>query len=119
MADEDAWYENGLAAVERWIRLGDCEMARLDLAAFDLELSGYVRGEERVVFPAIERMHPAPFAPTARMRREHGRLRAMLLAVWSALEHGQPWEALEVLGGLRSVLLLHVAKEDWILRTSA
>ncbi len=118
MVDDDSWYETGLAAVERWLRLGDFEMARLDLAAFDLELSGYVRSEERVVFPAIERLHAEPFAPTARMRSEHGKLRSLLLDVWSALDHGQSWQALEVLGGLRSVLVLHVAKEDWILRTS-
>lgn len=119
MVDDDAWYEDGLAAVERWLRLGDHEMARIDLAAFDLELSGYVRGEERVVFPAIERMHDGAYAPTVRMRHEHGRLRGMLRSVWDALDRGQAWQALEVLGGLRSVLVLHVAKEDWILRTSA
>jgi len=118
MVDDAAWYEDGLAAVERWLRIGDSEMARIDLAAFDLELSGYVRGEERVVFPAIEAMHPEPFAPTALMRHEHGTLRCLLLAVWSALDRGEPGRALEVLGGLRSVLVLHVAAEDWILRTT-
>lgn len=118
MVDDDTWYESGLANVERWIRLGDCEMARIELAAFDLELSGYVRGEERVVFPALERMHAEPFAPTTHMRTEHGKLRAMLLAMWSALDRDQPWQALEELGRLRSVLVMHIVKEDWIVRTS-
>ena len=115
MDNQPASFDDHLAKVDASLRSGDNVMARLHLATFDLKLSGYVRGEERAVFPALERMTSGPCTPTAKMRTEHDSLRDLVSVMWDALDHADRHRGLDVLGTLRSLLVLHVAKEDWVL----
>lgn len=114
MSDEHPSFDAELAKLDASLRSGDDEMARLYLASFDLQLSGYVRGEERVVFPVIERLS-GRCLQTAKMRVEHQSLRTLVETMWDALRRADRDRCRSVLGSLRSVLALHVAKEDWIL----
>jgi iron-sulfur cluster repair protein YtfE (RIC family) len=106
--------EQALSRLEWTLRVGDEDHARLHLAMFKARLDQYVEGEERLVFPMLERLVPAQLAPIAKMRREHASLRELLEDVWDAVdaEHAR---RLDAFGILRSVLMLHVAKEEWFL----
>jgi iron-sulfur cluster repair protein YtfE (RIC family) len=115
MEDEQTYFDAQLAKLDTSLRTGDNEMARLHLMRFDLQLSGYVRGEERVVFPVLEQIASGPSSPTAKMRKEHESLRRLVRTMWDALDRADRHRGLQVLGTLRSLLALHVAKEDWIL----
>ncbi len=115
MEDEQPYFDVQLAKLDASLRTGDSEMARLYLAAFDLQLSGYVRGEERVVFPVLEKIASGPSSATAKMRKEHESLRTLVATMWDALDRADRHRGLQILGTLRSLLALHVAKEDWIL----
>ena len=112
---DERFFDTQLARLDASLRAGDNEMARMHLAGFDLDLSGYVRGEERVVFPMLEMMPASPRSSTARMRKEHESLRLLVLAIWDALDHADRDHGLQLVETLRSVLALHVAKEDWVL----
>jgi iron-sulfur cluster repair protein YtfE (RIC family) len=115
MESEHPCFDGQLERLDASLRAGDNEMARLHLAAFDLQLSGYVRGEERVMFPALERMMSGPCNPTARMRKEHESLRQLVATLWESVDDADKRRGLRVLGALRSLLMLHVVKEDWVL----
>lgn len=115
MHDEHTRFDDKLFELEGSLQSGDHETARAQLAAFDVALSRYVRNEERVVFPALERLVSTPFAPAIRMRLEHGSLRRLIAALRFALDRSDRRRGLDALGKLRSLLLLHVAKEEWIL----
>ena len=71
--------------------------------------------EERFLFPVLEEQEPTPFAPTARMRSEHGFLRRLVAALRDALRGGDRARGLRVLASLRSVLAVHHAKEEWVI----
>lgn len=114
MEEEHDRLEAMLASLEWSLRAGDNDTARRQLATFEMGLTRYVQGEERLLFPVLEALVPARFAPTARMRREHRSLRKLTAAVWDSLARGD--EALgDTLGTLRSVFLLHIAKEELII----
>lgn len=115
MTIEDPCFDHDLADVDASLRRGDAGGGRLQLAAFELRLSGYVRGEERVVFPAVEGVSSDLRAPISRMRREHDSLRRLVAQLREALDRSDLRGGLAVLEDLRSLLLLHVAKEDWVL----
>lgn len=115
MNTEHPYFDRELAKLDASLRSGDNQMARLHLATFDLQFSGYVRGEERVMFPALERSTSGTCNPTARMRKEHESLRRLVASMWEALDSADERRGLKLLGTLRSVLVLHVVKEDWVL----
>ncbi|MDB4955560.1 MAG: hemerythrin cation-binding protein [Myxococcales bacterium] len=112
---QDIRFDEELSKLDASLRSEDNVVARLQLAAFELQLSGYVSGEERVLFPAFERLDSTPRAYTETMRKEHGSMRCLVTRIWAALDRADHRRGLELVGALRSVLLLHVTKEDWFL----
>lgn len=110
----DNW-DDRLSKLEASLRAGDRELALEDLLAFDADLTSYVRGEERVLFPVLERFTSLPSKVTARMRDEHRSLRRLLDSVEEQVARPDRGRGLDVLSTLRSVLLLHIAKEEWVL----
>lgn len=115
MQDDHAHLDDELARLEVSLRSGDGEIAFEHFVAFDAELTRYVRGEERILFPVLERFTSVPVTATARMRGEHRSLRKLVDRMGELLARNDKPRALAVLGTLRSVLLLHVAKEEWVL----
>ena len=112
--NQHACFDGDLAQLEAVLRRGDLEGARLELATFDLKLGGYARGEERAVFPALESRSPPLHGAISMMRREHEGLRGAVAALWQALDAGDVDRGLQLLEDLRSVLVLHIVKEDWV-----
>jgi iron-sulfur cluster repair protein YtfE (RIC family) len=115
MHDDRMRWDDRLADLEVSLRSGDRADALAKLLAFDGELTRCVHGEEREVFPALERFASVPPLATARMRSEHRSLRRLVDAMGELIAREDHQRGLDVLATLRSVLLLHVAKEDWML----
>ncbi|NVB82184.1 MAG: hemerythrin domain-containing protein [Kofleriaceae bacterium] len=115
MTDETARFDEELAEVERSLQSDDSNTAREHFTMFDAALTRYMRGEERLLFPVLERFTSLAPATTARMRSEHRSLRQLVDNMWDRIAREDKPGGLEVLSSLRSVLLLHVAKEEWVL----
>ena len=99
-----------LATLADAVRTGDHMMACLRLAELALQLDWYIRYEERAL----------SLAPSvlAKIHGEHASLRRLVSLIASALDRADDRRGLEAIGKLRSVLLLHVAKEAVLLEGS-
>lgn len=115
MLDERVRFDDHLTKLEDSLRSGDDAESRAHLAAFDAELTRCMRGEERVLFPELERRAPSPFLPTVRMRHEHASLRRLTRELEDAIERSDLRSSLDTLATLWSVLLLHGVKEEQVL----
>jgi hypothetical protein len=104
-----------LAVLDACVRAGDHDGAMEQLLAFDAQLARYARGEEQLLFPAIDRFTSIPRGATDCMRREHRSLRRLVDTLGALLARDDAPRVLDVLGTLRSVLLLHLEKEAWVL----
>lgn len=105
-----------LAKLQSSIDAGD-RVNALDLyLAFDTDLTHYVHGEERLLFPALERFTSIRSGATASMRTEHRSLRRLVDLLGELIARGDTRRAVDLLGSLRSVLMFHVVKEEWILQ---
>ncbi len=113
--DQHALLELGLSAQERSIAAHDFFDAHQRLDGFRAHLDRYVRGEERVLFPFYEHLPSVRHEPIARLRQEHGHLRRMIAALAKVIDQRDASRALDALATLRSVLLVHGAKEDWLI----
>lgn len=107
--------EEALARLDWALRDHDLHTARLHLEIFAAGLDRYVSSEERMWFPVFDRMEPAHRTSTTKMRREHGSLRRLVARVSKALDSQDERGKLGLLGDLRSVFLLHVAKEEMVI----
>lgn len=108
MDDEHEQLDDELARLAHSLRRGDFMMACIELAEFALKLDRIIWFEERVL-ATDEHLRPAVLAM---VRREHASLRRMVGLVANALDRADERRGLEVIGKLRSVLLLHAAKEE-------
>lgn len=90
--------------------------ACLQLAEFALKLDHYIVREERAMMLAHRTAESTkPSKALASVRREHTSLRQLVAAVAAALDKADDRRAVEIVSKLRSVLLLHVAKEERLL----
>ena len=108
--------DDDLIRLDRALRARDLRTARQHLATFGQRLTTYLRHEERTLFPLLEDHRAAPYLPTARMRREHVMLRQLVVLLWDALGERDRRRDLELVSLLRSVLMLHLTKEAWVLQ---
>ena len=113
MHDDHEHLDQELVRLERSLRCGDHMMACLQLAEFALKLDHYIRREERVLAAQSEGV-PDSHEWLAKIHREHASLRRFVALIASALDRADDRRGVEVTGVLRSVLLLHVAKERWL-----
>lgn len=105
--------DDQLAQLAVTLRGGDVMRACLQLAEFALELDHAMHREERTL-EMLEDGPPATATPLGKIRREHGSLRSLVAAIASALDAGDDRRGVELVGKLRSVLLVHLAKEELI-----
>jgi hemerythrin-like domain-containing protein len=103
-----------LEDLERMLRTGDQVAAAQRLSSFTARFDRYVQGEERFLFAVLE-TGDGPHATTGPMRREHGFLRRLVSSLCDAVRRSDPGKGLAVLASLRSVFLLHHAKEEWLI----
>jgi hypothetical protein len=114
--DRSTQLDDTLARLGSSLRAGDQEAALALYLAFDAELTRYVRVEERLLFSALERFTSLPHTATASMRSEHRSLRRLVDSLGEMIARADTARALAILASLRSVLLFHVAKEEWMLQ---
>lgn len=102
MHEDSEQLDEELSRLAQSFRGGDHMLACLQLAEFALKLDHYIRTEERVL--RLETV-----------REEHTRLRELVSFIANALDRADDRDAVELVGKLRSVLLLHVEKEERLL----
>lgn len=66
-----------LRQAQQAVRSASWRQARLDMAAFQHALERHLLVEERILYPAFERAIGKTVSPTAAMRAEHLRIRAV------------------------------------------
>ena len=115
MQDDRTRWDEMLANLEGRLRAGERQAALDAILAFDAELARYVSGEERVLFPVLERFTSISARATDAMRSEHRSLRKLVDAAAELITRADDQHGLDVIETLRSVLLLHVTKEAWVL----
>lgn len=116
MADRRHALDDTLEQLDATLRAGDRQAAMELYLAVDAELTRYVHGEEQLLFPALDRYTSVPVTATTTMRDEHRSLRRLLDALGVLIARAQEGRGLDVLSSLRSVLLLHLEKEEWVLQ---
>jgi hypothetical protein len=116
MYDEHEQLDLKLARLAQSLRSGEHMSACLQLAEFALKLDRCIRREERALSLAYDQLHPTTPRPLtsalAKVRGEHASLRRLVGLIASALDRADDRRGLEVIGKLRSVLLIHQAKEE-------
>lgn len=105
----------GLSAIGRAARAHDLTGARLHLRRFRADLRRYVRGEERLLFPLYDHLPTTLAGATSRLHHEHAHLARMAARLDMLLARADQEAAVRGLGTLRSLLLVHHAKEDWVI----
>lgn len=101
-----------LARLAGTLRAGDHVHACMQLAELALDLDACLRREERALSQAFERHARTTVDPTRKIQREHASLRRLMALLATALDKADDSQGLDVIGKLRSVLLLHAAKEQ-------
>lgn len=99
--------DEALEAVERMLRVGKHAAARRQLASFVARYTARVDHEERALRAGPGRRREL----LAKVRQEHARLGVLVAALVDALAREHARSGLEVIEMLRSVFVLHVAKE--------
>ena len=110
MYEEHEQLDHELARLAESLRTGDHMKACLQLADFALRLDDSIYREERAL-AFFERLEPATPTPLPKMRTEHTSMRRLIGMIANALDRADDRRGLEVIGKLRSVLLLHLEKE--------
>lgn len=111
--------DHELAALASCLRSGDHMRACARLAELAFKLDRYISREERALAAAFHALDGAAPRPLVAMRREHTSLREIVAAIASALDRADGARAIDIIGKLRSVLLLHVVKEERLLAPMA
>ena len=115
MHEDHDQLDNELARLAQALREGDHMLACLRLAEFALKLDHYIRCEERALSFACRLVEVARPSALATIHREHSSLRQLVAAIATALDGADDRRGVELIGKLRSVLLVHVAKEEMVL----
>lgn len=112
MYDEHEQLDGELAGLAASLRGGDHMMACLQLAEFALKLDRCIRREERALSLEKDELERTTPNALAKIHSEHASLRRLVALIANALDRADDRRGLEVVGKLRSVLLLHLAKEE-------
>jgi hypothetical protein len=115
MHDDHEQLDDELARLAQSLRRGEHMLACLQLAEFALKLDHYIRREERALGCAYRLLEESSPKAMATVRREHLSLRQLVASIANALDRADDRRGVEIVGKLRSVLLLHVTKEELLL----
>ena len=107
----DALFRQTQHAVGR----ADWRQARGDIAAFQCALERHLLIEERIIFPAFERAIGSAVGPTAAMRAEHLRIRAVAQRLCNAVGARDAQAFVNHADALLLVLHQHSEKEEGVL----
>jgi hemerythrin-like domain-containing protein len=104
-----------LRQTQQSVRGASWRQARLDMAAFQHALERHLLIEERILFPAFERAIGRAVSPTAAMRSEHLRIRAVAQRLSDTIAAGDTESFVNHAEALLLVLHLHSEKEEGVL----
>ncbi len=119
MDDEQDPLDQELARLAGSLRSGDHIIACLQLAELALRLDHYIYREERALSLAAGRRDATAPSLLAKLQIEHACMRRLVASIAIALDQADDRRGLELVGKLRSVLLLHLVKEDRLARAIA
>ena len=119
MHDDHEQLDRELARLAQSLWGGDHMLACLQLAEFALKLDHYIRREERALTFAYQLLEASSPRAMATVRREHLSLRKLVASIANALDRADDRRGVEIVSKLRSVLLLHVTKEELLLAPSS
>jgi hypothetical protein len=114
MHEDHEQLDGELARLAQSLRGGNHMLACLQLAEFALKLDRFLRREDRALALARRLAERAPLAAT-KIHVEQASLRRLVAVIASALDDADDPRGLDVISKLRSVLLLHVAKQHLLL----
>lgn len=118
MLEDHEQLDHELVRLGQSVACGDHMSACLQLAEFALKLDLYIRREERVL--AMEPLSiVTPPRVVATVHREHTSLRQLVARIAAALDRADDTRCVDTLCKLRSVLILHMAKEEMLLARPA
>ncbi len=112
MYDEHEHFDEDLSRLAQSLRSGERMLGCLQLAEFALKLDHCIRCEERALTLMCEGRPTSQPNPIAKVRHEHASIRRLVGLIATALDRANDRRCLELIGKLRSVLLLHLAKEE-------
>ena len=104
-----------LLQAQQSVRGASWRQARLDIAAFQHALERHLLVEERILFPAFERALGRAVSPTATMRTEHLRIRAVAQRLSDTVGAGDMEAFVTHAESLLLVLHQHSEKEEGVL----
>ncbi|HVK87406.1 MAG TPA: hemerythrin domain-containing protein [Kofleriaceae bacterium] len=110
MYDEHDQLDHELARLADSLRSSRNLLACLQLAEFAFKLEHCIHSEESAFSAASGRL--ARPGPLAKVKTEHASLRRLISAIAIAIDQSDERRGLELVSKLRSVLLLHLAKEE-------
>lgn len=91
------------------------DSARIEFARFGALFNHHLDKEDRVLFPAIDRMLGNAAGATTAMRTEHRYLRAIVARMAYAISHRDSSRFFDEADALRKLMRLHHLKEEAIL----
>jgi len=112
MYAEQEQLDEELGHLAELLRAGDMMLSCIQLAEFASKLDRIMRHEERALAFVYERLTPRTPNPIAKVKREHASLRTLISLLATALDRADARRGIEVVARLRSVLMVHAAKED-------
>lgn len=115
MTQDHARCDALFAQVRQAVGDADWRQARRDIAAFQGALERHLLIEERIVFPAFERAIGSAVGPTAAMRAEHLRIRAVAQRLCNAVGARDAQAFINHADALLLVLHQHSEKEEGVL----
>jgi chemotaxis protein histidine kinase CheA len=115
MHEDHKQLDDELARIAHSVRGGKHMLACLQLAEFALKLDRFLRREERALAFACRLLPASGAKALSKTRVEHASLRQLVSAIATALDGADDHRGLDSISKLRSVLLLHIAKEEVLL----
>jgi len=115
MAGHHARCDDLFAVAENQAAQGHWEEATRALGAFGEEFDRHLRAEENVLFPAFESATGTRDGPTAVMRMEHERMRALLAQIDLALQAHDRQRIDDYASTLLILMQQHNVKEEGVL----
>ena len=104
-----------LRRTQRFVGAGHWREARREVAAFQYALERHLLIEERIVFPAFESALGHAGSPTAAMRAEHLRIRAVAQRLSNAVVELSAHDFVKHAEALLLTMHLHSEKEEGVL----
>ncbi len=115
LGQDHAHCDTLLREAQQSVRGASWPQAKHDIAAFQHALERHLLVEERILYPAFERAIGSDVSPTAAMRGEHLRIRAVAQRLANTVDAGDLGAFVKYAEALLLMLHQHSEKEEGVL----